>query len=224
MFLGHFALAFAVKPAAPRASLGTLVLAAQFADLLWPALLLLGVERVAVRPGVTAVTPLEFEHYPYSHSLLALCLWAAAGAGLYLLARRSRPGAATAAALVGGLVLSHWLLDFVVHRPDLPLAFGDSTRAGLGLWNSLAATLAVELGLLALGLWLYGRSTRSRDRAGRWALWGLAGFLVAVYLSSLFGPPPPSPEAVAWVTQSMWLLVAWGYWIDRHRETAGGRA
>jgi hypothetical protein len=221
MFLGHFAVAFAAKPAAPRVSLGTLVLASQFADLLWPTLLILGVERVAVRPGVTAVTPLDFEHYPYSHSLLALVLWGAAGAALYLLVRRSRPAAGGAAALVGGLVLSHWLLDVVVHRPDLPLAFGDSIRVGMGLWNSRPATLAVELGLFGLGLWLYSRSTRARDRAGRWGLWGLAGFLAAVYVTNLLGPPPPGPAAVAWVTQSMWLLVAWGYWLDRHRTVLG---
>ena len=224
LFLGHFAIAFGAKPAAARVSLGTLFLAAQFADLLWPTLVLLGVERVAVRPGVTVVTPLDFEHYPYSHSLLALALWGAVGAGLYLLASRSRPGAGTAAALVGGLVLSHWLLDFVVHRPDLPLAFGGSKRVGLGMWNSLPATLLVELGLLAGGLLLYGRSTRARDRVGRGGFWGLAGFLTAIYLGNLFGPPPPGAVAVAWVTQAMWLLVAWGYWLDRHREPRGTRA
>jgi hypothetical protein len=115
-------------------------------------------------------------------------------------------------------VLSHWLLDFLVHRPDLPLTIQGTERFGLGLWNSLPGTLAAELLLYALGVGLYVRFTRARDRWGTLGLWGLVGFLLIVYLANLFGPPPPSVGAIAWAGHAMWLLVAWGYWVDRHRQ------
>lgn len=214
MFIGHFALGFGAKRIAPAVSLGTLFLAAQLADLLWPTFLLLGLEQVAIRPGDTAVTPLSFIHYPYSHSLVALIGWGLLFAAVYAVARR---GKIAAAAVLGVAVVSHWVLDLIVHRPDLPLTLTGRARYGFGLWNSMPATLILELLLFAAGVTLYSRATVAIDRTGRWALLLLVGFLVAIYLSNLFGPPPPSVPAVAWVTQAMWLLVAWGYWIDRHR-------
>lgn len=228
MFIGHFGLGFGAKRIAPKVSLGTLLLSAQLADLLWPTLVLLGVERVEIQPGATRVTPLVFVSYPYSHSLLALCLWGALCGGLYWALRRSRIGALT----VFGLVVSHWLLDFVSHRPDMPLGFGAGPKLGLGLWSSLPATVAVEGSLFVLGVVLYARSTVPRDKLGNLALWSLVGFLAVVYAANLLGPPPPSATAVAWSAEAMWLLVAWGYWVDRHRAPrleptrgeVGGRA
>jgi len=120
--------------------------------------------------------------------------------------------------LLAALVVSHWVLDLVMHRPDLPLTVGGAERYGLGLWNSIPGTLAVELPLFLAGVFLYVRSTAPRDRTGKIALAGLVLFLLAVYFMNFFGSPPPTSAAVAWVTQSMWLLVAWGYWVDRHRE------
>lgn len=220
VFVGHFGLGFAAKRLTPTVSLGALFLACQLADLVWPALVLAGFERLEIRPGVTRVTPLDFVHYPYSHSLVALALWAAALAGGYwLFARRSRPlGAAAGATVLSLLVLSHWLLDFLTHRPDLPLTLGGERRFGLGLWNSLPGTLIAEGTFYILGVVLYARATRARDRTGRIAFWLLVGFLPAVWLATLFGPPPPSPTAVAVSALSIWLIVAWGHWIDRHRE------
>jgi membrane-bound metal-dependent hydrolase YbcI (DUF457 family) len=214
MFLGHFGLAFGAKKAVPAVSLGSLFLAAQFADLLWPTLVLLGIERVEVQPGATAVTPLNFISYPYSHSLLALCVWGALFGGAYMTVRRSQRSAAVALAL---LVVSHWVLDYVTHRPDLPLMPGSATRVGLGLWFSVPGTLFAEFGLFLIGVVLYARSTRARDRAGSIGLWSLVAVLVVVYLASTFGPPPPSASAVAWSAQAMWLLVVWAYWVDKHR-------
>lgn len=216
MFLGHFAVAFAAKRAAPTLPLGTLFLAAQFADLLWPTLALLGIEHFEIRPGITAVTPLDFIHYPWSHSFAALAFW---GAGLAIACwwwtRR-----AGAAAMLFTLVLSHWLLDFASHRPDMPLTIEGDGRYGLGLWDSVAATLAVEMLLLAICAVVYARATRPIDRTGQWSLAGLIAFLILVYLASVLGPPPPDTAAVAWSAQAIWLLVAWGYWIDRHRRPA----
>lgn len=193
MFLGHFGIGFGARAAAPRASLGTLFLAAQFIDLLWPTLLLLGVERVRIAPGATAVTPLVFEHYPLSHSLLAVAAWALLLALAYGFLRQDRRGAL----LVGLAVLSHWLLDAVVHQPDLPLYPGSAVLAGLTLWDSLTATLAVEVPLFLIGVWLYLRATRPRDRIGTWGLGGLVGLLAVIYVGNLFGPPPPDVTAIA---------------------------
>jgi len=214
MFIGHFAIGFAAKTAAPRVSLGTLFLAAQFIDLLWPTFLLMGLERVRIEPGATTVTPLVFEHYPWSHSLLAVLGWAALLAGLHFLLRRDR----RSALILAGLVLSHWLLDLLVHRPDLPLWPWGGSVLGLRLWSSLLLTLALEVPLFMLGVWLYSRSTRALDGAGRWGLVGLVLFLFVVYAGNVLGSPPPSVEAIAWIGQLQWLLVLWGYWVDWHRR------
>ena len=216
MFIGHFAVAFAAKRAAPEVSLGTLFLAAQLADLVWPTLVLLGVESFAIRPGITAVTPLDFTRYPYSHSLVALAGWGLALGALHFLSRRRL----AAAAVLVLVVLSHWLLDVVSHRPDMPVTIGGAERLGLGLWNSVPATVAVEGALFAVCVWIYARTTRPVDRVGRWSFLALIMFLGLVYVGNIFGPPPPSVAAVAWTAQAIWLLVAWGYWIDRHRAAS----
>lgn len=213
MFLGHFGVGFGAKKAAPQVSLGSLFLAAQFVDLLWPSLLLLGVEQVHITSGSAPGPPLEFVSFPFSHSLLAVSIWALVIAVAYYLFRRSRVGA-----LVLGLaVVSHWLLDLIVHQPDLPLYPG-SLKAGFGLWSFPAVSMALEIVIFIIGLWLYLRATKAIDRIGVWALWGLAAFLLIIQLSNSFGPPPPSVAAVAWVGQSQWLLILWGYWVDRHRR------
>lgn len=217
MFLGHFAIGFAAKRLAPRASLGTLFLASQFIDLLWPTLLLLGIEQVRIDPGNTAVTPLEFVHYPVSHSLLAVLGWGVLFALVYFAVRRR----ARETVVLGLAVFSHWLLDLIVHGPDLPLLPGADMMLGLGLWNSLPGTLAVETAMLASGVWLYLQVSSPRDPTGRRALAGLVAFLLLVYLGNVLGDPPPSVGAIAWVGQAQWLLVAWGYWVDAHRFLPG---
>ncbi len=216
MFIGHFGVGLGAKTLVPRVSLGSLFVAAQFIDLLWPTLLLLGIERVRIEPGATAVTPLAFEHYPVSHSLVAVLGWALLVAGGHWLMRRNR----RAALVMAALVVSHWLLDLLVHRPDLPLLPGSDLVVGLGLWSSLPLTLAVELPLFLIGARLYARATRPVDATGRWAFLGLLAFLLAIYAANLLGEPPPDVEAIAWLGHAQWLLVLWGYWIDRHRAVA----
>jgi hypothetical protein len=178
--------------------------------------LLLGLETVVIVAGITRVTPFDFVSYPISHSLLTAVGWGSSFAIVYALVTRYRTGAIVA----GTLVVSHWILDAVMHRPDLPLYPGGEVRVGLGVWNSLAGTLAVELSLFAVGVWLYLRSTLASDRAGSIGLWALIGFLLVAYVGSLFGEPPPSASAVAWVGQAQWLIVLWGFWIDRHRVSS----
>lgn len=214
MFLGHFGVGFGAKKFAPKVSLGTLFLASQFIDLLWPLLLLLGLERVRIVPGTTVVTPLLFEHYPISHSLLAVIGWGVLVGGVYFYLKRSR----SAALLLGFLVISHWLLDTIVHRADLALFPGSGLVMGFNAWSSLPLTLAIELSIFFLGLWLYLRSTSARDAVGRWGVAGLALFLLVIYAGNIFGSPPPSAKAIAWAGQAQWLLVLWGYWLDGHRS------
>lgn len=212
MFIAHFGVALAAKRVAPGPSLGTTVLAAQWADGLWPVLVLLGVEQVRIVPGITTVTPLDFVSYPYSHSLVADVGWAALFAVVYGLSRRDWRGATWLAVLV----LSHWVLDVVAHRPDMP-TWPDGPKLGLGLWNSLPATLIVEFALFGLGAWLYARTTTPRDTRGVVLYWAFIVVLGAIYVASVFGPPPPGVGVLALTGVLGWLFVAWGYWIDRHR-------
>jgi hypothetical protein len=217
LFLGHFGLALAAKRVDPRVSLSTAFAAAQLPDLIWPVLVLAGVERVTIAPGDTAITPLRFDSYPISHSLLMVTVWAAAYAGLHF-ARKRR---AMAALVLAGLVVSHWVLDFVSHRPDMPISPGSDVRVGLGLWNSVPGTLAVEALLFVGGIVVLLSATRARDAVGRWGLASLLGLLVLIYAASVFGPPPPSVPAVAWAgVVGGIVFVAWAAWADRHREVS----
>jgi membrane-bound metal-dependent hydrolase YbcI (DUF457 family) len=215
MFIGHFGVALAARRVAPRPSLGTLVMASLFIDGVWPIFLLLGWEQLAIEPGVTKVVPLVFVSYPYTHSLFAVALWGALFGAVYFAVRRDRNGALWLAALV----LSHWVLDAVAHRPDLPLWPG-GPKVGLGLWNSLPATLAAEYGLFAAGVAVYATATRPRDRRGTVLFAALVVTLACLHAANVFGPPPPSAQAVAWTGILGWLFVAWAYWISLHRTPA----
>jgi membrane-bound metal-dependent hydrolase YbcI (DUF457 family) len=214
MFIGHFALGFAAKRVVPHVSLAVLFAAAQLADLLWPILVAVGIEHVRIDPGNTAMTPLDFVSYPYSHSLLFLALWGVMFGWLYrFLVRDGR-----AFLIISALVLSHWLLDFVTHRPDMPLYPG-SPRFGLGLWNSIPGTIAIEVTLYGAGLWLYFRTTEPRDRTGRWASSALAASLVLLYFASLKGAPPSVPALCTASIVGGALLTVWSWWADRHRQS-----
>jgi hypothetical protein len=219
MFLGHFGLAFATKKAAPKTSLGTLVFAAQFADMLWPILLLLGIEQVRIVPGLLPASPFDFTSYPVSHSLVAQSGWGALLGLIYFAIRRDGRGAL----LVGCLVPTHWLLDFIAHRPDMPI-FPGGPKYGLGMWNSVPITISVEYVLYAAGIALYLSATRAKDATGELAFWSLVGLLAVVYPVSLFGPPPPSVQALAWSAIAMWLTVPWAAWADRHRQPRPGKS
>jgi hypothetical protein len=215
MFIGHFGLGFAAKKVAPKPSLGTLYLASQFIDLIWPFLLLLGWESVRIDIGNTVVTPLDFVYYPISHSLLAVLLWSVVFAVVYYFIRRD----IKSALWLGLLVSSHWILDLITHRPDLPLTFArESIKVGMGLWQSLPATIIFEGLIFSAGIFLYLQVTRTKDKTGTYAFWALVAFLIIIYLNNLFGPPPPAAEPIGYVGLAQWLLIIWAYWIDRHRE------
>jgi membrane-bound metal-dependent hydrolase YbcI (DUF457 family) len=203
MFLGHFAVALAAGRREPRLGLGTSFLAAQWPDAIWPAFLLAGIERVSIVPGDTAFTPLRFDHYPWSHSLVAVLAWA----GLFAAALFLRARSAGAAALAAALVLSHWVLDVASHRPDVPVG-PEGPMLGLGLWNSVAATVIVEIALFAGAVVYY-----ARGRATGKGFWALVILLSAIYVANIVGPPPPSVTAVA--VSVLVLIPALWFWGNR---------
>ncbi len=216
MFIGHFGIGFAAKRIAPKTSLGTFFIASQFIDLLWPVLVLFGIEQVKIDPGNTVVTPLEFSYYPYSHSLLTVLVWSLLIGITYFIVKRNK----AVSIYLGALVLSHWLFDLIVHRPDLPLVPWQETKTGLGLWNSLAGTIFVEGLIFTAGVFLYFKTTRAANKKGNYGLWGLVLFFVVIYFSNLFGPLPPSTEDIAYSGLLQWIFVVWAYWVDRNRKLA----
>lgn len=217
MFLPHFGAAFAGRAAFRRPNLGWFIAACQLPDLIWPLFVLGGVERLAIDPGNTAYTPLDFQHYPWTHSLLMVVGWGAALGALYFLRARNGRGAA----LIAAVAVSHWVLDWISHDPDLQLVPWSDARYGLGLWNSVPATLAVELGLFAPAVYAYVRVTSARDRIGSVGLWSVVGLLLVSMLGAAFGPPPPDARTVAVSALLIWLFVPLTTWIDNHRVARG---
>jgi len=214
MFIGHYAVGLASKKFAPRASLGVLIAAPILLDLLWPIFLLLGWESVSIEAAGNPFLRLHFDSYPISHGLVAVVGWATLFASIYFGFARYLAGAI--AIWIG--VISHWLLDYIVHRPDLPLLVGSDRVFGLGLWNKRWATIAVELLFFTLGVWFYLRQTRAKDKIGSYAFWAFIVFLLAAYAAVAFGPAPTTVRKLAIGTLFTLLLVPWAWWVDRHRE------
>jgi membrane-bound metal-dependent hydrolase YbcI (DUF457 family) len=175
--------------------------------------LLLGIEKVSIEPGNTDFTPLNFVSYPFTHSLLAVLIWALLFGGIYYFVKKDR----RSATLLALMVISHWFLDLVVHRPDLPLSLEEETKVGLGLWNSKAATIAVELLIFSVGIALYKGISRATNKTGEYALWALVIFFLMIYFLSAFGDPPPNATVIGYLGMAQWLFVLWAYWVDRNR-------
>jgi len=213
MFIGHFAVGLASKKLAPRASLGVLIAAVLFLDLLWPIFLLTGLETVRIDPGNTVVTPLDLHDYPWSHSLAMSVAWSVLCAALFWAGTHYGRGALVVA--LG--VFSHWVLDYITHRPDMPLYPGSTRSVGLGLWYSLPATLAVEVTLFVAGVAIYARATRAMRARGIVAFWLFIVVVSIAYVGAIFGPPPPSVEMIKYGGLTSWLFVVWAWWIDRNR-------
>ena len=212
MFVGHLAVALAAKRAAPRAPLGALVAGAFGLDLLWPVFLLVGLERVRIIPGYTAFTPLAFEHYPWSHSLSMAVIWGIVAGRVSATVLKD----VRAAVFIAVAVVSHWVLDYLTHVPDLPL-WPDGPRFGLGLWNSVAMTIIVEGTIFVAAIAMYVHTTAARNSTGTWAFWGLAMLATVIWGSGPLSPPPPSVTAIAVAGLAMWLFPLWAAWIERNR-------
>jgi hypothetical protein len=213
MFVGHFGVGFAGKKVDNKPSLGTLFFASQFLDLIWPVFILTGIEKVEIEPGLMAANPLDFTYYPFSHSLLLAIVWGTIFGIIYFLIRKNIKGSI----LLGSLVVSHWILDLIVHRPDLPILPWGNLKVGFGLWNSLPLSVIVELFIFALGAYFYLSATKPKNKKGSYAFGGLIIFLVLIYTANILGSPPPSVEAIGFAGLSQWLIVAWAYWISKNR-------
>ena len=212
MFVGHLAVALAGKRVSPTVSLGWFVAASTTLDLLWPPYLLAGIEQVRIVPGAMALSPLVFDAYPWSHSLVMAGVW---GAALAVLARWRRvPAKATL--LLAALVVSHWVLDFIVHAPDLPLWPGRSPRLGLALWNSIPGTLVIEGLLWMASIILYLGVSQAHGWLGPVTFWSLVLICTAMWASGPWLAPPTSPRALAWFALIGWIVVPWAAWADRN--------
>jgi hypothetical protein len=218
MFIGHYGVAMAGKKVDSRPSLGTLFMAAQFLDILWPVFLLTGLEHVEIDPVAKRFLTLQFTSYPYSHSLAAAIIWSLVFGIVYFLIRKKF----RVSILLGALVFSHWVLDFIVHVPDLQLFPGSDIRVGMALWNSTIRAIILEGLIFIVGIFLYLKSTKAKNLRGSVVFWSLMVFLSFAYVMNLMGPPPPSVKALGIVGMSQWLIIAWAYWADRNRKGAAG--
>jgi hypothetical protein len=214
VFVGHFAVGLAGKHWAPKVSLGALMLAGAFSDVLWILFFTLGIEQVRIRPGLMVANSLDLVYIPFSHSLLMDAVWGGAFAAIYFARRRDSRGAWVLVAAV----VSHWVLDFATHRPDMQLAPGVDLRLGLALWNSRLATFVVEGALWFAAVWLFARSTKPVGRAAVYGFWTMIGLLSALWLISLRGDPPPDLRSLA-ITNAFFFAVveAWAFWMNRKR-------
>lgn len=217
MFVGHYAASLALKKFEKRASLGVLFLAVQFVDILFFPFVLLGIERINLVENFTQSTHFELEYLPYTHSLLAFVVWSGAAYALFRWVIIKNHSVAIVVALA---VFSHWLLDLLVHTPDLPLASDTTTKLGFGLWNNAIATYAVEAGLLILGLWLYLRSTKAVTSLGKYGMGVFVGLLLLVNVANIFGPPMVDSKLglAVFALTSYFLFAAVAFWLDRKRS------
>jgi len=220
MFVGHLAVGLVAKRIEPKLSLGTGVLAAMLVDLLWAIFLIAGIEHVHFKPGMGAGNYFDAYDIAMSHSLLMGAVWAALFAAAYFLRRHYPRGAW----ILFAAVLSHWFLDFVSHRPDMPLAPGVHRYFGLGLWNSIPATVIVEGGFWLVAIVLYARATHPKNRAGVYAFWTVVVLLTLAWYNNIAGPPPRNPHTAPIVSLIFFsLVVAWAYWMNRLRPAQPGR-
>jgi hypothetical protein len=214
MFVGHVALALAAKKKAPELSLAWGLAAVILLDLLWPIFILIGIEQVAIGSATGGFDQLTFISYPWSHSLLMSVVWG----GVFFGVARWRGISKSNALLLGLLVVSHWLLDYISHAPDMPLSPWGGPKVGLALWSSIPLTLIVEGGLFVAGLWIYLTTTRARDRIGSWAFWIFVVLMTVLWATTPWSPPPPSVSTLIWPAIVFeWGMVWWAWWVDRHR-------
>jgi len=215
MFVGHYGVSFAAKKVEQSIPLWVLFLAVQFLDVLWAPFVLLGIEKVRIVPGITATNPLDLYYMPYTHSLVAALFWSCAVGLVYQLV--ARPSRRQASVIIGLAVFSHWVLDLIVHRPDLPL-YDNAAKVGLGLWNAPALAFGLEGALLFGGIWLCLRGQLARS-------FGTLGFgvlMLGIQAYIFFGPPPTSDRAIAataLIAYAVFAIAIW--WLQDRRAITG---
>lgn len=217
MFIGHYGPSFACKAWKPVVPLWVLFVAVQLVDIVWAVLVLLGIEKVRIVPGITATNPFDLYYMPFTHSLPGAIFWSVGAAVVYRAVAPAQKWAA--AAIVGVAVFSHWALDLVVHRPDLPL-YDDAYKVGFGLWNYPAIAFLLEIALLFGGIALYLRVTEPIDVIGRYGMTVLGLFAVVLQAYVFFGPPPVSDTAFALTALVLYFAFAvLVYWLEGKRSS-----
>lgn len=213
MFIGHFAIGLLAKKDRQLPSLAIMFIAVQLLDLIWPVLVLLGIESLSIDPGNTKLTRLSFDYYPYSHSLLMSLVWSSLLGICYYLYSKNKNGSL----LLAVLVMSHWILDLITHRADLPLSPFTESKVGLGLWNYPVVEIILELALFLIGAILYYKASNFKRKT---VYWSLIIFLLIAHLMNLVGSPPPNTMAVAWSANLMWIIVIWAWWIEKKPKSS----
>jgi hypothetical protein len=205
MFVGHYGVSFAARPAGARVPLWVWFIAVQWLDVIWSILVLMGIEKVRIVPGFTEANALDLYYMPFTHGLpgaIALSLVFGGIVALFTAAKRG-----VTILLVAAASFSHWVLDLVVHTPDLPL-YDNTAKVGFGLWRQVALSFPLELIVLGFGAWLYARMSTFAGAKGRYVFWGFVILLVALQIYANFGPPPSSPEAMAVMALALYLVLA----------------
>ncbi len=206
MFIGHYGPAFAAKAVVKTVPLWVLFVAAQWVDFLWAAFVIAGVEKVRLVENFIGVNPLDLYFMPYTHGLPSAALLSLFIGGVAAVALK---GDRMAIVLVVGVTaFSHWLLDWVVHAPDLPIVF-DEMKVGMALWAYPYASVPVEIALVLGGVWFYDRAAPSPTRAGTIALW-LLGFAMAALQvqNTFFNEHPKDPTAFAQLALTGYVVLA----------------
>ncbi len=214
MFVGHYGVSFVAKAHRREIPLWLLFIAVQLIDIFWSIFVLLGIEKVRIVPGYTASSPLDLYYMPYTHSLLGAALWSIAFGAICIFVYRWNRAAGV---IVGVAVFSHWILDLLVHRPDLAL-YDSHMKMGFSLWNYKWPEFALEVLFLIIGIYIYMRSTRADRNIGRYGfiVFGIA--MLAIQASQFYTPPPPSGNAVAISALFAYVLFAGiAAWLERKR-------
>lgn len=215
MFIGHYGVGLAAKGIDRKPSLGTLLMAAQFLDLIWPVFLISGLEKVKIEIGATKLTPLNFGYYPFTHSLGAVVFWGILFGLVYFLFKRNLKSSL----LMFFLVVSHWIIDFIVQPHDIPLFPWIKNKLGLGIWNSPIVSISIEVLIFLVGAGIYIHRTHSKNEKGIIGVWSFLIFLLAMYIMNVFGSPPASTGSVVFAGLAQWIFIIWGYWIDKNRTS-----
>jgi hypothetical protein len=219
MFAGHYGVSFVLKKVEPTLPLWILLLAAQLPDVLWAVFVLLGIEHYRIVPGITASFPLDLYYMPYTHSLVAAVAWSAV---VFTLCRWVIPVSGLrnnrCAFFLALAVFSHWALDLVVHRPDLPL-YDNAYKVGFELWNYPLTALALESALFFGAMWVYLRSTTATSFAGRYGMIFFGLVILILHCLLFWGPLPSSPADGAVRLGSLYLILSAGaFWLERKRQ------
>ena len=219
MFIGHYSFSFLAKSLDKSIPLWVLFLAVQFVDVLWAIFVITGIEQVRIIPNFTKSNSLDLYFMPYTHSLLGAIGWSVfAFLAYYLRQRKKSPNLAKASFLVALAVFSHWILDLLVHVPDLGI-FDNTRKVGFGLWNYPLIALPIEFLLLIGGFLLYQRSTKGESKMGRYGMLGYVIFLIIFHLITFFSPSPETPKAFAISGLISYLAFAGiAFWLERYRN------